>query len=237
MRHALADPESHRNTAFDAYVSKLVNFKPTHIGLNPYVHNLTGVLCPRSAFIEVVVACEQIAYWAHAIMQLIAKLRKVRGKLIPKFVRLTIPYLTSDKKWTAYALLMFLVALMLADTTIGVYLIWQTGEFTTALAERDADRFWKSTYLTIFLIAIGFPTFGLYYYVRARLALHWRSWMTSSFMSKYFGQRNYYRISNSPSIDNPDQRIAEDINSFTSKSICPSGAAAPWPFRGLKKYP
>lgn len=187
--------------------------------MNPYVHNLTGVFCPRSAFIEVVVACEQIAYWAHAIMQLIAKLRKVRGKLIPKFVRLTIPYLTSDKKWTAYALLMFLVALMLADTTIGVFLIWQTGEFTTALAERDADRFWKSTYLTIFLIAIGFPTFGLYYYVRDRLALHWRNWMTSSFMAKYFGQRNYYRISNSPSIDNPDQRIAEDINSFTSKSI------------------
>ena len=152
-------------------------------------------------------------------MQILNNVRKIRGKLVPRFVRLAVPYLNSEKPWVARGLLILLVFLMLADTTIAVLLNWQTGEFSTALAERDADQYWKSTYYTIFLIAIGFPTFGLYYYVRDRLTLHWRTWMTADFMTKYFADRKYYQLTYSSSIDNPDQRISDDINSFTSKSI------------------
>ncbi len=152
-------------------------------------------------------------------MQILNNIRKIRGKLIPRFIRLAIPYLSSEQRWVARGLLTLLVCLMLADTSIAVLLNWQTGEFSTALAERDADRYWKSTYFTILLIVVGFPTYGLYYYVRDRLTLHWRNWMTSNFMTKYFAARRYYKLTYSTSIDNPDQRITDDINSFTSKSI------------------
>ncbi len=152
-------------------------------------------------------------------MQLFNRIRKLRGKLIPRFVRLSIPYLNSDQRWTARALLVFLVLLMFADTTIAVLLNWQTGEFSTALAEQNSDRYWKSTYFSVLLIVVGFPTYGLYYYVRDRLTLHWRNWMTTNFMAKYFADRRYYKLTYSTSIDNPDQRMADDINNFTSKSI------------------
>ena len=152
-------------------------------------------------------------------MQILNNIRKIRGKLIPRFVRLAIPYLSSEQRWIARGLLTLLVFLMFADTSIAVLLNWQTGEFSTALAEQDADRYWKSTYFTILLIVVGFPTYGLYYYVRDRLTLHWRNWMTSQFMTKYFADRRYYKLTYSSSIDNPDQRITDDINSFTSKSI------------------
>ncbi len=147
------------------------------------------------------------------------RVRKLRGKLIPRFVRLAIPYLNSEQRWTARGLFLLLICLMLADTSVAVLMNWQTGEFSTALAERDSARYWKSTYFTILLIVIGFPTYGLYYYVRDRLTLHWRSWMTSDFLAKYFGNRRYYQLTYSSSIDNPDQRMSDDINSFTSKSI------------------
>jgi vitamin B12/bleomycin/antimicrobial peptide transport system ATP-binding/permease protein len=152
-------------------------------------------------------------------MQILNKFRKLRGKLIPRFVRLSIPYLYSEKRWRARGLLALLVGLMLADTYVAVMLNWQTGEFSTALAKQDTDRYWKSTYFTILLIAIGFPIYGLYYYVRDRLTLHWRNWMTSDFTKKYFAERHYYQLTYSSSIDNPDQRMSDDINSFTSKSI------------------
>ncbi len=93
-------------------------------------------------------------------MQLFNRIRKLRGKLIPRFVRLSIPYLNSDQRWTARALLVFLVLLMFADTTIAVLLNWQTGEFSTALAEQNSDRYWKSTYFSVLLIVVGFPTYG-----------------------------------------------------------------------------
>lgn len=152
-------------------------------------------------------------------VQFLSNIRKVRGKLIPRFIRLAIPYLTSDQRWAARGLLLLLVILMLTDTSIAVMLNWQTGEFSTALAEQDADRYWTSTYYTIGLILVAFPTYGLYYFVRDRLTLHWRSWMTNDFLRRYFSQRRYYQLTYSTSIDNPDQRISDDINSFTSKSI------------------
>jgi vitamin B12/bleomycin/antimicrobial peptide transport system ATP-binding/permease protein len=169
----------------------------------------------------------QTATWlSHAVpniensnVQILNKIRKIRGKLIPRFVRLTIPYLKSEHRWVAWGLIILLIGLMLADTSIAVMLNWQTGEFSTALAEQDSDRYWKSTYLTIALIVIGFPTYGLYYYVRDRLTLHWRGWMTKEYTSKYFGDRRYYQLTYATSIDNPDQRMSDDINSFTSKSI------------------
>ncbi|MFO1063153.1 MAG: ABC transporter ATP-binding protein/permease [Pirellulales bacterium] len=148
-----------------------------------------------------------------------AKLNAVRARLIPRFVKLTVPYLTSDERWVARGLLFLLVVLMLADTAIAVLLNWQTGEFTTALSEQNSTRYWRSTYHTILLILIGFPTYGFYYYIRDRLTLHWRRWMTEDLVGRYLKDRHYYRLAYSPSIDNPDQRIAEDVNNFTSKSI------------------
>ncbi len=124
-----------------------------------------------------------------------------------------------EKRWTARGLLFLLVMLMLADTLFAVLLNWQTGEFSTALADRDSGRYWQSTYYTIALILVGVPTYGAYYYVRDRLTLHWRNWMTTDFMSRYFSDRRYYKLTYATSIDNPDQRMSEDINSFTSKSI------------------
>lgn len=146
-------------------------------------------------------------------------LSRLKGRLVPRFMLLTKPYLASEQRIVAWGLLALLVGLMLANTAAGVLLVRQTGEFTTALANRDSDRYWKSIYYSIGLIAIAVPIYGLYYYIRDRLTIHWRQWMTEFFMGKYFSNRAFYKLSYLPHIDNPDQRIAEDINSFTSRSI------------------
>lgn len=149
----------------------------------------------------------------------LSRLLKIKGRLIPRFILLTKPYLLSDKRWSAWGLLALLVILMLADTTASVLLNQQTGEFSSALADQDSTRYWRSIYLSIALLVLAVPIYGLYYYVRDRLTLHWRTWMTNRYVSQYFRNRTYYNLTFSTSIDNPDQRLTEDINSFTSKSI------------------
>ena len=52
-----------------------------------------------------------------------------------------------------------------------------------------------------------------------RWGWRWRRWLTDQFLSRYFHQRAYYRLNNASGIDNPDQRIADDINSFTQQSL------------------
>jgi len=151
--------------------------------------------------------------------RLLARFTKIRGRLIPRFILLTKPYLQSEKKWAAWGLLALLVILMLADTTASVLLNQQTGEFSSALASQDSARYWRSIYFSVTLLGLAVPIYGSYYYVRDRLTLHWRQWMTSHFLSKYFDNRTYYDLTFATSIDNPDQRLTEDINSFTGKSI------------------
>lgn len=144
---------------------------------------------------------------------------RFRGRIVPRFVALTKPYLNSEEKWIARGLLGLLVLLMLANTAASVLLNTQAGEFSSALAARDSERYWRSIYYTIGLVIIAVPIYGFYYYVRDKLTIQWRRWMTKDFLTKYFSNRSFYRLAFSPQIDNPDQRISEDINSFTTKSI------------------
>ena len=94
-----------------------------------------------------------------------------------------------------------------------------TGEFTSALAARDADRFWTSIFQCLAILVVAVPIYALSYYVRDKLGLYWRRWLTRDFLASYFSKRAYYELNANPDIDNPDQRIAEDINTFTQKSL------------------
>lgn len=58
-----------------------------------------------------------------------------------------------------------------------------------------------------------------YYFLQDTLALRWRKWLTDQFMRRYFHERAFYQLGQGKVIDNPDQRIAEDINTFTGQSL------------------
>lgn len=142
-----------------------------------------------------------------------------RRRLVPHFLALLKPYWFSKEKWTARGLLALLVICMLSNTATLVFLNKQTGEFSSALAARDQERYWRSIYYSIGILIAAVPIYGSYYYVRDKLTIYWRRWMTGQFVSNYFGDRSFYKIAFQGDIDNPDQRIADDINNFTQKSI------------------
>ena len=91
--------------------------------------------------------------------------------------------------------------------------------FTTALAEKDQTTFWRFMWVYAGVFIIGTPIVVIYRYTQDKLGLYWREWMTDSFLDRYFQNRAYYEINSQQEIDNPDQRIAEDIKSFTSTSL------------------
>lgn len=140
-------------------------------------------------------------------------------KLWRRFRTIAAPYWGREEKWTARRLLVLLIILLLGQTGFAVLFNEQTGEFTSALAAQDADRFWLSIWKCLAILVVGVPVYAFYYYVRDRLALNWRRWLTRDFLGSYFSNRAYYELNASADIDNPDQRIAEDINTFTQKSL------------------
>ncbi|MBL7087305.1 ABC transporter ATP-binding protein/permease [Acidovorax sp.] len=128
------------------------------------------------------------------------------------------PYWAGDKKGTAWGLMALLIALMVCETQLAVMLIDKTGEMTSALAAKQADRFWAAVITSLVVLGFAVPVYAIYYYMRDAFSNHWRRWLTHRFLDGYLSERKYYEIGAGGDIDNPDQRISEDINTFTSRS-------------------
>lgn len=136
-----------------------------------------------------------------------------------QFVALAKPYWLGDEKKQAWSLLIVLIVLMLVETQLAVMLNAQAGEMTSALAARGEDRFWRAVRACLLTLAFAVPVYAFYYYMRDVFANQWRRWLTRRFLAGYLAGRKYYALDADKDIDNPDQRISEDINTFTGRSI------------------
>jgi putative ATP-binding cassette transporter len=119
----------------------------------------------------------------------------------------------------AWALLTIVLLLSFAVTGINVAFSYISNYFTNALVKKNQDLayLFVAVYFCGFLV--GIPIVAFYSYVQNYLGMCWREWMTGEFLNNYFRDRNYYEIETTAQIDNPDQRIMEDIRSFTRTSL------------------
>ncbi|MBZ0142682.1 MAG: ABC transporter ATP-binding protein, partial [Rhodocyclaceae bacterium] len=138
---------------------------------------------------------------------------------LQRFWAIAAPYWRHEEKWKAWGLLALLVLLLLGQTRFAVLFNEQTGEFTSALAAREEERFWAAIRYCLGLLLFAVPVYAFYYFVRDKLGIFWRRWLTGRFLDSYFAQRHYYELNANAAIDNPDQRIAEDINTFTQRTL------------------
>lgn len=136
-----------------------------------------------------------------------------------QFVKLAKPYWLGEEKKAAWSLLLLLIVLMLVETKLAVMLNNQAGEMTSALAGKNGDRFWTAVRACLLTLAFAVPVYAFYYYMRDLFANQWRRWLTGRFLDGYLKGRKYYELGADSGIDNPDQRISEDINTFTGRSI------------------
>ncbi|WP_373462085.1 ABC transporter ATP-binding protein/permease [Calothrix sp. FACHB-1219] len=137
-----------------------------------------------------------------------------------KFWAIAQLYWFSKEKWGAIFSIFMLLALLQLTTQINVVANNQQGNFVSALADKDTQRFWTS--IGIFIgLRISLAVVRVWYtYVRFKPILAWRLWLTNHFIEKYLNKRSFYEINTlKKEIDNPDQRIAEDIQGFTEVSI------------------
>ena len=154
--------------------------------------------------------------------------RKPRRRRLPRlsaaawrqFMQIAKPYWLGDQRKAAWGLLALMIVLMLCETQLAVLLNDKTGELTSALAARDPSRFWLAVRDSLIVLAFAVPVYAFYYYMRDAFSNHWRRWLTGRFLDGYLDGRKYYEIggAGAADIDNPDQRISEDINTFTGRS-------------------
>ena len=164
-----------------------------------------GVAAGLATLIKGIIYSPTIALVGLMLILPLAAFVFFRTNLIPRW-----------KQWIMLALLLFL---SLSVSGINVVISYIGNFFTTALAEKDQATFWRFMWVYAGVFIIGTPLVVVYRYTQDKLGLYWREWMTDSFLDRYFQNRAYYEVNSQKEIDNPDQRIAEDIKSFTSTSL------------------
>ena len=145
--------------------------------------------------------------------------KKFNLDLLKNFWSIAQLYWFSEQKWRARGLLLLVIVLLGTFTVFNLFLTNQRAEFISALSAQNPERFWRSIIEFFSTVVIAVPFVSSYSFFRQKLSVFWRRWMTHSFMKNYLSDRSFYQISYHPEIDNPDQRIAQDIKSFTDQSL------------------
>lgn len=124
---------------------------------------------------------------------------------------LVLPYFRSEERLIAITLL--LGAISLTFTAVGLEVLFNdwNRRFYDSIQNKDQATFWNE--IKIFsLLAAGFI---VVYVARAvvspYLRLRWRQWLTRQYLGHWLDGRGYYRIELQRTVDNADQRIAEDL--------------------------
>jgi vitamin B12/bleomycin/antimicrobial peptide transport system ATP-binding/permease protein len=134
--------------------------------------------------------------------------------------RLALPYFRSEDRWPGRALLAAVIAMELGLVAINVLYNQWTNRFYNALQEYQWDTF-VSELLWFCMLATAFIVLAVYQlYLNQWLQIRWRRWMTVKYLEGWLDAGNHYRMQLvGDAADNPDQRIAEDIQMFVERTL------------------
>ena len=129
------------------------------------------------------------------------------------------PYWVSEEKWIAWGLLTLVIAMNLAIVYINVRINKWSAQFYNALAQKDVGAF-PGLLTTFTVLAVIFIILAIYsLYFRQMLGFRWRQWLTQRFIDRWLADDAFYRIERDRLADNPDQRIADDLQSLASTTL------------------
>ena len=134
--------------------------------------------------------------------------------------RLARPYFFSEDRWAGRVLLGAVIAIELSVVAINVMLNQWNNRFYNALQERNWDAFVYELGFFCVLAAIYIVLAVYQLYLNQWLQIRWRRWMTQHYLDRWLAGANHYRMQLlGDAADNPDQRIAEDINMFIDRTL------------------
>jgi putative ATP-binding cassette transporter len=130
------------------------------------------------------------------------------------------PYWFSEERWIARGLLAAVLAINLLSVWLLVRLNSWRNDFYNTLQNYDRAAFFSLLGLFAVLAGAYILLFVYGNYLQQMLQIRWRRWMTTVYLREWLGEKTYYRLQlTSDATDNPDQRIAEDLNLFPAQTL------------------
>ena len=129
------------------------------------------------------------------------------------------PFFRSDVWRWAWGALFLLVGLLVTVNGLNVINSYVGSDVMTSLSNKKELRFYGMAAVLVGVFLASTVVEVLARYVEQRLGLLWRDWLTHHFLDRYLAGRAYHHLGERGDIDNPDQRISEDVRTFTASSL------------------
>ena len=136
-----------------------------------------------------------------------------------RFVWVVKGFAASEVGGKAKKLAALLIALLFGVNALNVVNSYVGRDFMTAIENRNMTVFIGQAILYVGVFAATTVVAVFYSFAEQRLGLLWRDWLTRLLIDFYLTNRTYYRLNISGEIANPDQRIADDVRTFTVTTL------------------
>lgn len=139
------------------------------------------------------------------------------------FVQLIRNLIRSDIGGKAVALFVLLAVLLFGVNGLNVVSSYVGRDFMTAIANREETAYVHEAVLYLGVFAVSTIVAVLIRYAEESLGILWRQWMTRRFVELYLQYPTYYRMNDAvirnSGMEHPDQRIADDVRTFTTTTL------------------
>jgi putative ATP-binding cassette transporter len=150
---------------------------------------------------------------------------KARGAIVNrdtwKTIFSSIRQLTSSKEagFKAKSLFLILIVFLLGINALNVLNSYVGRDFMTAIENKNMAEFLRLTLVYLGVFAAITVVSVIHRYAEEYLGLVWRDWATRRCLFNYASNRVYYRLKIQGDVANPDQRIADDIRTFSATTL------------------
>jgi vitamin B12/bleomycin/antimicrobial peptide transport system ATP-binding/permease protein len=140
-------------------------------------------------------------------------------RLWSRFWRVSHPYFTSERRGQACGLLAALVAVLLTINGLNVAISYVGRDFMTAVVKRQTHQVmvFALIYLGVFAASAAAGAFSKFF--ELLLGLRWREWLTQHLVHRYLASHAYFRLNTQSDVDNPDERLSDDLKTFTTTTL------------------
>jgi vitamin B12/bleomycin/antimicrobial peptide transport system ATP-binding/permease protein len=119
--------------------------------------------------------------------------------------------------WGMLVLLVLLIVALVGITASNSFL--NRYVVNIIIKERDLSKYLGTLWISMLVLVLETGLIASSKFVRKKIALDWHKWLNHHILEKYFRNRAYYKINFKSDIDNPDQRLSQELEPITSNAL------------------
>ncbi|HHF5390034.1 TPA: ABC transporter ATP-binding protein/permease [Haemophilus influenzae] len=129
-------------------------------------------------------------------------------------------YLSPKRSIKPILFFLLIVAMTLLSVRISLVNSEWYKNMYTSLQEFNEHVFWQQMGLFCVIAASSVSAALVSYYLEQRFVINWIEWLNEQLVNKWMAHRAYYKTQYlSENLDNPDQRIQQDVQSYVKTTL------------------